>query len=171
MRRQARLRELGYTDYATYLRSPHWRVMRDAYWKSSEPKDCICGERDGLQLHHLTYERLGEELLYDLTPLCKPCHAMIHTLEQRGELGLDFAGLVNERRAAKNRRDQIARKHDLDAEVNADRVARIARVRAQSLPDRLRLVLAKAREVGENDIRNDRKVIECALERMERKLF
>ena len=34
-----------------------------------------CGERTRrLEVHHLTYERFGRELLADLQALCKPCH-------------------------------------------------------------------------------------------------
>lgn len=94
-----RLLALGYSDYPSYLRSSHWVRMRAQYRDSEHPQECICGEMEGLQLHHLTYERVGAERLTDLSPLCAVCHAMIHVLEQRGEVGLDFRGFVNEQRA------------------------------------------------------------------------
>ena len=34
----------------------------------------ICGERDGLQVHHLNYDRLGHELPGDLKVVCQGCH-------------------------------------------------------------------------------------------------
>lgn len=33
-----------------------------------------CSERDGLELHHLTYERLGQERRSDVVALCKEHH-------------------------------------------------------------------------------------------------
>jgi hypothetical protein len=41
----------------------------------------LCGARGGagLNLHHLTYARLGDEHLDDLLPACAPCHKIIHT--------------------------------------------------------------------------------------------
>jgi 5-methylcytosine-specific restriction endonuclease McrA len=125
--RASRLKRLGYSSYAEYLRSPHWQRTRHAYRQSDQPQDCICGETDHLQLHHMTYERVGAEEMADLTPLCGRCHAMIHTLEARGEIGLDFAGFVNDQRAK------------LYAQRNAahnERAARAAATRAQE-QDRL----------------------------------
>lgn len=110
-RRQARLRELGFTSYRDYLASPRWRATKARYYGSSQPQECICGETEGLQLHHLTYERVGAEELTDLTPLCATCHAMIHVLEARGDLGLDFAGFVSEQRAARYAEDTEARRN------------------------------------------------------------
>ena len=49
----------------------------------------------------MTYERVGDEELTDLTPLCRKCHAMVHELERRGEIALDFQGIVSMRRAAR----------------------------------------------------------------------
>jgi hypothetical protein len=85
--------------YADYLRSPHWRRVRQQYRESDRPQECICGETDGLELHHLTYERLGRERLTDLRFLCGPCHDAVHVLEKRGDIGLDLAGLTSEQRA------------------------------------------------------------------------
>jgi hypothetical protein len=98
-RRRQKLAVLGFRTYDDYLRAPHWRQVRARYRASDQPQDCMCGETEGLHLHHLTYERLGAEALTDLTPLCPTCHAMIHVLERRGEIGLDFTGFVNEKRA------------------------------------------------------------------------
>lgn len=98
--RHRRLVELGYSSYGDYLRSDHWHHVRANYRASDRPQACICGATTGLHLHHLTYERVGAETLDDLTPLCPTCHVMVHALEARGEMGLDFAGLVSASRAA-----------------------------------------------------------------------
>jgi hypothetical protein len=100
--RQARLQSLGYTSYAEYLGSPHWQNVRRRYRESWLPQECICGD-DDVQLHHMTYDRVGEERLEDLTPLCRTCHAMIHALEYRGDVTLDFHGIWDEKRAMESR--------------------------------------------------------------------
>lgn len=110
--RQIRLRELGYRNYPHYLRSAHWADVRREYQSSGLPQDCFCGETEGIQLHHMTYERVGREELADLTPVCPTCHAMIHALEARGEIGLDFTGFVNEQRGAKRRAEVEAFKYE-----------------------------------------------------------
>jgi hypothetical protein len=98
-KRHRRLRHLGYASYAEYLRSPAWSDVKRRYRDSELPQECMCGETT-VQLHHKTYERVGEEPLTDLAPLCATCHALVHTLERRGQLSLDLAGLVSDERAA-----------------------------------------------------------------------
>lgn len=113
--RSVRLEALGFDTYSAYLSSTEWRAIKARYRASDLPQDCMCGETENLALHHLTYERVGEERLTDLTPLCKRCHTMLHVLERRGEVGLDFTGFVNERRAQRNQaqeRQRIERQRD-----------------------------------------------------------
>lgn len=59
----------------------------------------MCGETT-VQLHHKTYEHVGEEPLTDLAPLCATCHALVHVLERRGQVSLNLVGLVSDERAA-----------------------------------------------------------------------
>lgn len=92
------MRRLGFASYRDYLRSPHWLGLRRTYRVSSLPQVCVCGDED-VQLHHLTYERVGAERLTDLTPLCRGCHALVHVLEYRGDIGLNLDGLCDEARA------------------------------------------------------------------------
>lgn len=39
-----------------------------------------CGARKGLQVHHLSYARLGHESFDDLICVCKKCHESIHNV-------------------------------------------------------------------------------------------
>lgn len=130
------------------------------------PQACICGKTDELQLHHLTYERLGDEDLSDLTPLCADCHAMVHVLERRGLIGLDFSGFVNERRAERNREVMRQRRDMALDDMQSER----DRKRARSLSGRLRDVMntAQKRHV---DISSDLRVIEKRMRDIERKLL
>jgi len=73
-------------NYYEYIMSDAWRRKRKAYWASNLRKDCfVCGckRQAGFHLHHLTYERLGNERLEDLVPVCEPCHVMIHNNEKK----------------------------------------------------------------------------------------
>ena len=103
--RDQRLRKLGFENYAAYMTSPEWAEVKRRYRASLRPQNCgLCDTSEDLHLHHLTYERVGQEELADLVALCAPCHRMLHALERRGDIeGLDFAGLVNHARAEKNR--------------------------------------------------------------------
>jgi len=49
--------------------------MLSADTKSRAGGRCqVCNSPDGLEAHHRTYERLGDELPGDLTCLCRKCH-------------------------------------------------------------------------------------------------
>lgn len=67
--------------------------------------ECPCGATTGLQLHHLTYDRVGgEESLDDLQPLCADCHRLAHVLERRKDIGLELTGLYDLERGSRNLR-------------------------------------------------------------------
>lgn len=117
-----KLVSLGYQGYADYIGSPHWVKVKAAYRGSELPQDCaICGCEE-VDLHHLTYERVGAEELSDLSPLCRTCHDLIHVLEARGDVGLDFKGLVNEERAAQQR-IEVGKREYLKKKTREDYIA------------------------------------------------
>lgn len=68
----------GWT-YETYIRSEEWRDKRREVF---EERGRICEEcghpHYRLEVHHLTYVRLGCERNEDLQILCPPCHDKIH---------------------------------------------------------------------------------------------
>lgn len=101
--RETRLAELGYDSYSAYLASAAWRDVRKRYRESDLPQACMCGATNW-QLHHTTYDRVGQEELEDLVPLCTACHAQAHALEQAGVIGLDLKGFYYDpERAAEGR--------------------------------------------------------------------
>lgn len=65
-------------DYHEYLRSPAWaRLRRQVLMRCG----CVCqgcGAKPAVEVHHLTYERIGEEMLFDLVALCRECHDRLH---------------------------------------------------------------------------------------------
>lgn len=86
------------STYSRYLRSPHWRRLRQQF-KRERGWTCKCGETQRLELHHLTYERLGHERLDDLQPLCPDCHALVHQLVREGQLDLALTDFFSNKRA------------------------------------------------------------------------
>src|SRR4051794_17789381 len=60
--------------YTTYMDGPGWTHRKRRYFETHERKCRACGITHGIQLHHLTYERLGHEHDWDLMPLCKKHH-------------------------------------------------------------------------------------------------
>lgn len=115
--REARLNTLGYRSYDAYLKSADWAKVKANFRKLVIEECGLCGSEEGLDLHHMTYERVGEESPFDLTWLCRKCHSMVHALEMRGEMGLDFAGLTDMKRAAQYAVVTAARKQERDADI------------------------------------------------------
>jgi hypothetical protein len=72
--------------YQEYLRSDGWLrrravVIRLARWTCQECGWNVYARRGRwLEVHHLTYERLGDELVGDVRVLCNVCHAAAHGL-------------------------------------------------------------------------------------------
>lgn len=75
--------------YKRYLRSPEWQIKRQQRLEIDGFKCVMCGRpasrcRSGLQIHHVSYARLGHEDVYrDLVSLCAPCHRKIHNFYDR----------------------------------------------------------------------------------------
>ncbi|WP_330474635.1 hypothetical protein [Terrabacter sp. C0L_2] len=75
--------------YDAYLNSRAWRDKRKhwyAAWLTAagiEPSCLVCGRQWTLKaghLHHATYDRLGDESLRDLLPLCRRDHKALHAI-------------------------------------------------------------------------------------------
>ena len=78
-RRLARLADLRAVPYPEYLTSPEWMVTRARMIEKAGRRCRVCNNGDEtLDVHHRTYERLGEERDEDLTVLCQDCHRIFH---------------------------------------------------------------------------------------------
>jgi len=78
----ARLRAL---PYAEYLQSDHWRGLRRRLLSLYGYACVSCHAANTiLDVHHLTYARLGRELTTDLQVLCRKCHDMVHGVVSEG---------------------------------------------------------------------------------------
>ncbi len=64
--------------YKAHLASEKWARYRQRVLKRDNWRCTGCGDTQGLEVHHLTYERLGKERLTDCTTLCHTCHRQQH---------------------------------------------------------------------------------------------
>jgi 5-methylcytosine-specific restriction endonuclease McrA len=62
--------------YAEYLETPHWRETRAAALARAGGRCQVCNSRESLEVHHNTYENLGQEEPEDLCVLCDECHEL-----------------------------------------------------------------------------------------------
>ena len=63
--------------YHTYLQSPQWRNLV----AKVKERDKVCqltGSNQNLEVHHITYDRLGNENLSDLVLLSRSAHQLVH---------------------------------------------------------------------------------------------
>lgn len=71
-------------DYINYIRSPAWNAKRKQRLEIDNHKCQMCGTSEELQIHHITYDRLGNEDIHkDIVTLCKSCHRDIHKAYRR----------------------------------------------------------------------------------------
>jgi len=61
--------------YISHLKSAKWRAIREGLFELRGRKCEVCGRAaKRLEVHHLTYERMGDEIPEDLRILCYCCH-------------------------------------------------------------------------------------------------
>lgn len=64
--------------YREYLQSQQWIDIRMLKLIQASFQCEQCLSREDLQIHHLTYDRVGRERLSDLKCLCDVCHTRAH---------------------------------------------------------------------------------------------
>jgi len=65
-------------QYYAYLETPKWREKRQAVLRRANHVCEGCGLARATQAHHLTYEHIFDEFLWELRAVCKPCHDRAH---------------------------------------------------------------------------------------------
>jgi 5-methylcytosine-specific restriction endonuclease McrA len=70
--------ELKAVPYDAYLRSPEWQRKRRHALERADHRCEACGNREQLDVHHMTYENRGQELPSDLVVFCRSCHDQWH---------------------------------------------------------------------------------------------
>jgi hypothetical protein len=91
--------KLGFRSYSAYLQSSHWHDFKK--WVKQKQCFCCSARAVPLQVHHITYERIGDELPKDVVTVCDKCHEVIHELADRGVAKLMHAHFVRRKSVAK----------------------------------------------------------------------
>ena len=78
LNRTANLETEGYADYQDYLRTDAWIKKRRIVLERDSSVCQSCLEAKAIEVHHLTYDRIFEEPLFDLVAVCGPCHVRLH---------------------------------------------------------------------------------------------
>lgn len=67
--------------YNAYLQSEHWKKLRNKRikWENGIAECSACHKKTtNIQLHHVSYKKLGNERKEDLVALCDECHWRVH---------------------------------------------------------------------------------------------
>lgn len=67
-----------FLNYKDYLKGLHWSIFKTKYFQYHKKECSICGKKYGIQLHHLTYDNIGNETFDDVICVCGECHDKIH---------------------------------------------------------------------------------------------
>lgn len=70
--------------YKAYMQSPQWEVKRSQTVQGDGNRCRKCGRIGKLEVHHISYIRLGQERPEDLMTLCHDCHKV---MDQRSGYG------------------------------------------------------------------------------------
>jgi len=76
-------------EYSEYLHSPHWRRLRAAVLKRDNHLCQACLRRRATEVHHLTYEHVGDEFAFELISVCHTCHTRITEGQDHGTGHID----------------------------------------------------------------------------------
>jgi 5-methylcytosine-specific restriction endonuclease McrA len=68
--------------YHAYLATPAWSIRRARVLERAGHLCEGCRRRRPVEVHHLTYERAGREMLFDLVAVCRECHEAIHAMPE-----------------------------------------------------------------------------------------
>lgn len=63
--------------YERYLASDAWRDKRELVLRRAQNRCEGCRVAQATQVHHLTYVRVGQEMLFDLVAICRQCHDLV----------------------------------------------------------------------------------------------
>lgn len=70
-------------DHAEYLSTPEWKMKRQMVIEREGNLCQGCRKSQIHDIHHASYETHGDELLFQLVGLCRPCHERIHNLRTK----------------------------------------------------------------------------------------
>lgn len=79
------IKKLKKMKYKDYLQTDYWKMVSEQARIKAHNKCQLCGCSDKkLNVHHNTYEHIGEEFKHmeDLVCLCEDCHNYFHSKKQ-----------------------------------------------------------------------------------------
>ena len=65
-------------QYKQYLKTEAWQLQRYKALERDNYKCVICSTDKRVEVHHITYKRVGQENLSDLVCLCRKHHQLQH---------------------------------------------------------------------------------------------
>lgn len=71
--------------YDRYLVSEQWEDRRRRVFERANYTCEACRQATATQVHHTTYQHVGDEPLWDLRAVCTPCHDRIHSYRKPWE--------------------------------------------------------------------------------------
>ena len=98
-------------EYKRYMRSRDWEHKRQRRLEVDGHKCVMCGRpeskcRNGLQVHHISYTRLGnEDVGNDLVSLCPGCHKKIHNYYGRNRLANSVSKVLTKKNCKENKNE------------------------------------------------------------------
>lgn len=72
-------------EYENYIHSPKWREKRRQVMERCGGVCEGCKIKKAVQVHHLTYDNFGDELLFQLVGVCADCHGKCHPWKNQEE--------------------------------------------------------------------------------------
>ena len=66
-------------NYESYILSSAWQRKADRARERANHTCTLCGSEENLEIHHLSYRRMGWEFPADLQCLCRECHRKVHS--------------------------------------------------------------------------------------------
>ncbi|MSR87929.1 MAG: hypothetical protein EXS69_02080 [Candidatus Zambryskibacteria bacterium] len=140
--------------YKEYIKSDAWFERRDIYFFTHE-KNCVaCESAEHIDLHHMTYDRLGSERDEDLIPLCKVCHDQYHTIYKRASV-VDSKNFVSAKQAARKGKEIYMRNQDLIAKVENEQLKQSHTALLQFREEARRLNYDRLTDTRKQDLRFD----------------
>jgi len=64
--------------YETYIKSDKWKLIRKQVLDFWGNRCILCYSDYNVHVHHRSYDRLGNEIMTDIIPLCAECHERHH---------------------------------------------------------------------------------------------